>query len=141
MKKITLFLLAGLSFCALAQKSQPLPEHPRPDLERSQWLNLNGYWDFTFDSTLTVPSRFAKKILVPFPWGSALSEVKDEADVAWYHKEIKIPATWTGKRIFLMAPIHHHFEQKGWKEPQIVIRFWIISFVLALVGLATLKLR
>jgi phospho-N-acetylmuramoyl-pentapeptide-transferase len=47
----------------------------------------------------------------------------------------------TGKRIFLMAPIHHHFEQKGWKEPQIVIRFWIISFVLALVGLATLKLR
>jgi phospho-N-acetylmuramoyl-pentapeptide-transferase len=47
----------------------------------------------------------------------------------------------TGKRVFRMAPLHHHFEQKGWKEPQIVIRFWIISFVLALVGLATLKLR
>jgi len=47
----------------------------------------------------------------------------------------------TGRRIFLMAPIHHHFEQKGWKEPQIVIRFWIIAFVLALVGLSTLKLR
>ncbi len=47
----------------------------------------------------------------------------------------------TGKRIFLMAPIHHHFEQKGWKEPQIVIRFWIIAFVLALTGLSTLKLR
>jgi phospho-N-acetylmuramoyl-pentapeptide-transferase len=47
----------------------------------------------------------------------------------------------TGKRVFRMAPIHHHFEQKGWKEPQIVIRFWIISIVLALVGLATLKLR
>jgi phospho-N-acetylmuramoyl-pentapeptide-transferase len=47
----------------------------------------------------------------------------------------------TKKRIFLMAPIHHHFEQKGWKEPQIVIRFWIIAFVLALMGLATLKLR
>jgi phospho-N-acetylmuramoyl-pentapeptide-transferase len=47
----------------------------------------------------------------------------------------------TGKRIFLMAPIHHHFEQKGWKEPQIVIRFWIIAFILALTGLATLKLR
>jgi phospho-N-acetylmuramoyl-pentapeptide-transferase len=47
----------------------------------------------------------------------------------------------TGKRVFAMAPIHHHFEQKGWKEPQIVIRFWIISVVLALVGLATLKLR
>ncbi|HEY7384412.1 MAG TPA: phospho-N-acetylmuramoyl-pentapeptide-transferase [Beijerinckiaceae bacterium] len=47
----------------------------------------------------------------------------------------------TGKRVFRMAPIHHHFEQKGWKEPQIVIRFWIISIVLALIGLATLKLR
>ena len=47
----------------------------------------------------------------------------------------------TKKRIFLMAPIHHHFEQKGWTEPQIVIRFWIISVVLALAGLSTLKLR
>ena len=48
---------------------------------------------------------------------------------------------FTGKRVFRMAPIHHHFEQKGWKEPQIVIRFWIISIVLALAGLSTLKLR
>ena len=47
----------------------------------------------------------------------------------------------TGKRVFRMAPIHHHFEQKGWKEPQIVIRFWIISFILALIGLSTLKVR
>jgi phospho-N-acetylmuramoyl-pentapeptide-transferase len=47
----------------------------------------------------------------------------------------------TGKRVFKMAPIHHHFERLGWKEPTIVIRFWIISFVLALAGLATLKLR
>ena len=47
----------------------------------------------------------------------------------------------TGKRVFLMAPIHHHFEKKGWKESQIVIRFWIIALVLALIGLATLKLR
>ena len=101
MKKIILFLLTGLSFCALAQKTQPLPEHPRPDLQRGQWLNLNGYWDFAFDSSQTAPSRYVKKILVPFPWGSPLSEVKDEADVAWYHKEIKIPANWTGKRIFI----------------------------------------
>ena len=49
---------------------------------------------------------------------------------------------WSGgKRIFLMAPIHHHFEKLGWKESTVVIRFWIISFVLALAGLATLKLR
>ncbi|MGV6812873.1 MAG: phospho-N-acetylmuramoyl-pentapeptide-transferase [Brevirhabdus sp.] len=47
----------------------------------------------------------------------------------------------TGKRVFLMAPIHHHFEKKGWAEPTIVIRFWIISLILALIGLATLKLR
>jgi len=47
----------------------------------------------------------------------------------------------TGKRIFLMAPIHHHFEKKGWAEPTIVIRFWIIAAILALVGLSTLKIR
>ncbi len=47
----------------------------------------------------------------------------------------------TGKRVFAMAPLHHHFEQRGWKEPTIVIRFWIIAFVLALIGLSTLKLR
>ena len=47
----------------------------------------------------------------------------------------------TGRRVFRMAPLHHHFEQKGWAEPTIVIRFWIIAFILAMVGLATLKLR
>ncbi|WP_119168585.1 phospho-N-acetylmuramoyl-pentapeptide-transferase [Algihabitans albus] len=47
----------------------------------------------------------------------------------------------TGRRVFRMAPLHHHFEQKGWAEPTIVIRFWIIAFVLALIGLSTLKLR
>jgi ABC-type methionine transport system ATPase subunit len=47
----------------------------------------------------------------------------------------------TGKRVFKMAPIHHHYEQMGWTEPQIVIRFWIVAVVLALAGLATLKLR
>ena len=48
---------------------------------------------------------------------------------------------WTGKRVFKMAPLHHHYEQKGWKESTVVIRFWIISVILALVGLASLKLR
>jgi phospho-N-acetylmuramoyl-pentapeptide-transferase len=47
----------------------------------------------------------------------------------------------TGRRVFLMAPLHHHFEKKGWSEPTIVIRFWIIAMILALVGLSTLKLR
>ena len=45
------------------------------------------------------------------------------------------------KRIFLMAPIHHHYEQKGWKETQVVVRFWIITIVLVLIGLASLKIR
>ena len=47
----------------------------------------------------------------------------------------------TGKRIFRMAPIHHHFELKGWAEPKVIVRFWIISVILVLVGLATLKVR
>lgn len=46
-----------------------------------------------------------------------------------------------GKRIFKMAPIHHHFELKGWAEPKVIVRFWIITFILVLVGLATLKVR
>jgi phospho-N-acetylmuramoyl-pentapeptide-transferase len=53
--------------------------------------------------------------------------------VFWYKR--------TKKRVFLMAPLHHHFEKKGWEEPKIVIRFWIVSIVLGLVGLATLKIR
>jgi len=53
--------------------------------------------------------------------------------VFWYKR--------TGTRVFLMAPLHHHFEKKGWAEPTIVIRFWIISMILALIGLATLKIR
>jgi phospho-N-acetylmuramoyl-pentapeptide-transferase len=53
--------------------------------------------------------------------------------VAWFKR--------TGRRVFLMAPIHHHFEKKGWAEPTIVIRFWIVSLMLALIGLSTLKLR
>jgi phospho-N-acetylmuramoyl-pentapeptide-transferase len=47
----------------------------------------------------------------------------------------------TGKRIFAMAPIHHHYEKKGWSEPKIIVRFWIISIMLALVALSTLKVR
>ena len=47
----------------------------------------------------------------------------------------------TGKRIFRMAPLHHHFELKGWPEPRVIVRFWIITVMLVLIGLATLKLR
>jgi phospho-N-acetylmuramoyl-pentapeptide-transferase len=47
----------------------------------------------------------------------------------------------TGRRVFKMAPLHHHYEQKGWRESTVVIRFWIIAVILALIGLSTLKLR
>ena len=47
----------------------------------------------------------------------------------------------TGKRIFRMAPIHHHFELKGWPEPKVIVRFWIIAIMLALIALASLKIR
>ena len=53
--------------------------------------------------------------------------------VFWYKR--------TGRRVFRMAPVHHHFEQLGWAESTVVIRFWIVSIVLALIGLATLKVR
>ena len=48
---------------------------------------------------------------------------------------------WRGKRIFKMAPLHHHFELKGWAEPKVVIRFWIISMILSLIALSSLKIR
>ena len=48
---------------------------------------------------------------------------------------------WRGKRIFAMAPIHHHFEKKGWAETTVVMRFWIISIIFAMIGLSSLKLR
>jgi len=47
----------------------------------------------------------------------------------------------TGKRIFRMAPLHHHFELKGWPEPRVIVRFWIITFILVLLGIASLKIR
>ena len=47
----------------------------------------------------------------------------------------------TGRRVFRMAPIHHHFELKGWAEPKVIVRFWIITMLLCLIGLASLKLR
>lgn len=88
----------------------PLPEHPRPDFMRSAWLNLNGPWDFRFDGAntgldeqwFTGKVKFNKSIMVPFPWGSKLSGVEDEADIAWYARNITIPASWQQSRIFLV---------------------------------------
>ncbi len=99
-----------LCFCINVFSQQiPLPEHPRPDFERANWLNLNGSWDFEFDSLNVGLSQnwqngkatFSKKINVPFPWGSPLSGVKDEADFAWYKRTITVPNAWTTQRVFV----------------------------------------
>jgi hypothetical protein len=104
------FLSSLLSIHAVfSQNNIPLPEHPRPDFERNQWQNLNGYWDFEFDKSEVGliekwekgSKQFSSKILVPFPWGAPLSEVKDEADVAYYSKNIIINPDWKGQRVFV----------------------------------------
>ncbi len=88
----------------------PLPEHPRPDFQREDWINLNGHWKFQFDqgdeglqeNWHLADHPFDLKIMVPFPWGSKLSQVPDSADIAWYQRDILVPEAWSGKRIFLV---------------------------------------
>ena len=60
---------------------------------------------------------------------------------SWFKYTRRTSSDGVGRRIFLMAPIHHHFERKGWAESKVIVRFWIISVMLALVALSTLKLR
>ena len=93
-----------------ALQSIPLKEHPRPDFQRETWLNLNGLWDFRFDPQNTgetekwfdKPDTFDKRILVPFPWGSKLSGVGNEAEIAWYSRLIEVPSEWDGKKVFIV---------------------------------------
>ncbi len=88
----------------------PLPEHPRPDFQREDWINLNGIWEFRFDQNdkgvqenwQQADQNFNLNIMVPFPWGSELSRVPDSADIAWYRREIEVPETWSGKRVFFI---------------------------------------
>ena len=87
-----------------------MTEHPRPDLERADWQNLNGQWSFEFDKdNMGVEAEwsngdkaFGKKITVPFPWGSELSGVDDDADIGWYQREISVSNDWKDKRTFLV---------------------------------------
>jgi hypothetical protein len=88
----------------------PLPEHPRPDFMRELWINLNGKWDFRFDKNnageagkwFAGTESFDKKILVPFSWGSKLSGVANEADIAWYKRKIEVPSGWKNKEVYLV---------------------------------------
>ncbi len=94
----------------IGQEDVPLPEHPRPDHMRPDWVNLNGYWDFRFDPDdkgleagwQDGDSEFPDRIRVPFPWGSALSEIEDEAQIGWYKRAITLPSGWQGGRPYLV---------------------------------------
>src|SRR5438093_2963833 len=107
----TLPLFALLAGTLGAQiPSIPLPEHPRPDFERTEWLNLNGRWRFAFDArdegeragwvSRDLPG--AREILVPFSWGAPLSGVPDSADIGWYARSVVVPNGWHGRRVFLV---------------------------------------
>ena len=106
-----MYLFALLGATLVAQlPSIPLPEHPRPDFERAEWLNLNGRWRFAFDphdegeraGWVGGELPGAREILVPFSWGAPLSGVPDSADIAWYARSFTVPASWTGRRVFLV---------------------------------------
>ena len=101
----------------------PLPEHPRPDFQRAEWLNLNGPWRLRFDAEnsgekenwFVAPTDFPETITVPFPWGSPLSGVASKADIAWYSRQVRVPEAWRGKRVFLVVGACD-WETSGWFE-------------------------
>ena len=122
-------LIAAIAICGTLASAGladgiPLPEHPRPDWERADWINLNGTWKFAFDAKdagvkdkwfAAADDRFGSSILVPFPWGSKLSGVKDEADIGWYRRDVTVPAEWKGKRVFLVIGASDH-DTTGWLD-------------------------
>ena len=107
--------------CLTSQAGIPLPEHPRPDFERAEWVNLNGPWQFHFDKENTGvtatwfdgKTEFPDTITVPFSWGSALSGLENKADIGWYHRTVKVPEAWKGKRVFLVVGASDWITQ-GW---------------------------
>ena len=113
-----------LGACNSPVENIPLAEHPRPDFERAAWVNLNGHWSFTFDEASAQKAisegsldAMDLQIMVPFPWGSGLSEVEDKGDIAWYGREVTIPKAWKGKRVFLVVGASD-WETSAWMDGQ-----------------------
>ena len=100
---LSALLAAAFAAACSAVPSIPLPEHPRPDFERAQWLNLNGEWEFAFSASEDPGVEFDSRITVPFPWGSKLSGIEDGGDVAWYGRDLEVPKSWKGRRVFLVV--------------------------------------
>jgi glycosyl hydrolase family 2 len=107
----TLLIAACLAAASrIIHAQMPLPEHPRPDFERAEWLNLNGRWRFAFDARDegerlgwaggVLPGN--REILVPFSWGAPLSGVPDSADIGWYARDVTVPAAWRERRVFVV---------------------------------------
>jgi len=108
---IATLCIAGTSSAENQQDTIPLPEHPRPDFQRSTWKNLNGTWQFQFDADdvgregqwFDGNAAFNQEINVPFPWGSELSGVEDQADIGWYARSVTVPESWKGQRVYLVV--------------------------------------
>jgi len=122
--KMFVISLAGLTVAGLAAENIPLPEHPRPDFERTAWVNLNGEWRFRFDQEnigetagWAAAPAFPDRIKVPFPWGSKLSGLESKADIGWYHRAVKVPEVWKGQRVFLVVGACDWLT-KGWLDGQ-----------------------
>ena len=103
-------LWPALIACGPVRGAIPLPEHPRPDFQRPLWKNLNGPWQFRFDTDdeglrqrwFEGGPDFNETIQVPFSWGSPLSGVEDRANIGWYHRPLRLPPVWQGQRVFVV---------------------------------------
>ncbi len=100
-------------WAALVNTNTPLPEYPRPQLVRSNWLNLNGIWQFQSGATndpVPTGQTLSSQILVPYPMESAISGVMQYYPFSWYRRIFTVPAAWTGKRIIL------HLDAVDWQS-------------------------
>jgi beta-galactosidase/beta-glucuronidase len=134
MKKTAFFTaLFTFVFTLAIHSAVPRPEHPKPQFERAEWINLNGKWNFAFDfgesgierGWHTDPSEFDRTITVPFCPESKLSgiEYKDFMPAVWYHRKIEIPSSWKGKRVFLHFGAVD-FDCRAWVNGELVGRHY-----------------